>query len=115
MDFLVIDAVMSRRSVIDSDSKMLIFIIKERLFNGNVESNLNETKETNVLAVDKVETVGHQPINSTEICSSSDRLFQNQRRKYHLEGKSVGGILDDDVDVGSLVDYLQDIKVFNII
>ena len=41
--------------------------------------------------------------------------FRNQRRKYHLEGKSIGAILDDDVDVGSLVGYLQDIKVFNII
>ena len=40
--------------------------------------------------------------------------FQNQRRKYHLEGKSIGAILDDHVDVGSLVGYLQD-EVFNII
>ena len=38
-----------------------------------------------------------------------------QRRKCHLEGKSIGAILDDDDDVGSLVGYLQDIKVFNII
>ena len=63
------------------------------------------------------------------VCAHCDRLlsvehvlvhcskFQNQRRKYHLEGKSVGAILDDDDDddVGSLVGYLQDIKVFNII
>ena len=34
---------------------------------------------------------------------------------WPLEGKSIGAILDDDVDVGSLVGYLQDIKVFNII
>ena len=37
--------------------------------------------------------------------------FQNQQQKYNLEGKSIGAILDDDVDVGSLVGYLQDIKV----
>ena len=39
----------------------------------------------------------------------STAQFRNQRRKYHLEGKSIGAILDD---VGSLVGYLQDIKVF---
>ena len=62
--------------------------------------------------------------NSAPVCAHCDRLlsvehvvvhcskFQNQRRKYHLEGKSIGAILDDDVDVGSLVSYLQDIKVF---
>ena len=65
--------------------------------------------------------------NSAPVCAHCDRLlsvehvlvhcskFQNQRRKYHLEGKSIGAILDNDVDVGSLVGYLQDIKVFNII
>ena len=41
--------------------------------------------------------------------------FRNPQRKYHLEGKSTGAILDDDVDVGSLVGYVQDIEVFNII
>ena len=41
--------------------------------------------------------------------------FQNQRRKYLLEGKSIGAILGGDVDVGILVDHLQDIEVFNII
>ena len=41
--------------------------------------------------------------------------FQNQQRKYHLDGKSIDAILDDDVDVGNLVGYLQDIKDFNII
>ena len=40
--------------------------------------------------------------------------FQNQRRNYHLEGKSIGAILDDDVDVGSLGGYLQATEVFNI-
>ena len=65
--------------------------------------------------------------NGAPACAHCDRLlsveyvlvhcskFRNQRRKYHLEGKSVGAILDDDVNVGSLVGYLQDIKVFNII
>ena len=63
----------------------------------------------------------------TPVCAHCDRLlsvehvlvhcskFQNQWLKYHLESKSIGAILDDDVDVGSLVGYLQDIKVFNII
>ena len=61
------------------------------------------------------------------MCAHCDRLlsvehvlvhcskFQNQQRKYHLEGKSTVALLDDDVDVGSLVGYLQDIEVFNII
>ena len=40
--------------------------------------------------------------------------FQNQRRKYHHEGKSIDAILDD-VDVGGLVGYLQEVEVFNII
>ena len=41
--------------------------------------------------------------------------FQNQRRKNHLEGKFIGAIFDDDADIGSLVGYLKDIEVFNII
>ena len=65
--------------------------------------------------------------NSAPACAHCDRLlsvehvlvncskFRNQRRKYHLDGKSIGAILDNDVDVGSLVGYQQDIKVFNII
>ena len=64
---------------------------------------------------------------SAPVCAHCDRLlsvehvlvhcskFRNQRWKYHLEGKSIGAILDDDVDARSLVGYLQDIKVFNII
>ena len=64
---------------------------------------------------------------SVPVCAHCDRLlsvehvlvhcskFRNQQRKYHLEGKSIGAILDDDVDVGSIVGYLQDIKVFTII
>ena len=65
--------------------------------------------------------------NSALVCAHCGRLlsvehvlvhcpkFRNQRWKYHLEGKSIGAILDDNVDVGGLVSYLQDIKVFNII
>ena len=65
--------------------------------------------------------------NSAPVCVHCDRLlsvehvlvhcskFRNQRRKYHLEGKSIGAILDDDDDdVGSLVGYVQDIKVFTL-
>ena len=64
--------------------------------------------------------------NSAPVYAHCDRLlsvehvlvhcskFQKQRRNYYLEGKSIGAILDDDVDVGSLVGYQQDIKVFNI-
>ena len=55
------------------------------------------------------------------MCAYCDRLlsvehilvhcskFQNQQRKYHLEGKSIDATLGDDVDVGSLVGYLRDI------
>ena len=67
--------------------------------------------------------------NNAPVCAHCDRLlsvgdvpvhcskFQNQQRKYHLEGKSTGAISDDDVDVdvGSLVGYLQDVNVFNVI
>ena len=61
------------------------------------------------------------------MCAPCDRLlsvehvlvhcsrFQIQRQKYHLEGKSIGAILDDDVGVDGLVGYLQVIEVFNII
>ena len=64
--------------------------------------------------------------NSAPVCAHCDRLlsvkhilvhcskFQNQLRKYYLEGKSISAILDD-VDVGGLVGYLQDIEVFNLI
>ena len=41
--------------------------------------------------------------------------FQNQQQRYHLEGKSIDVILGDDADVGSLVGYLQAIKVFSIV
>ena len=56
------------------------------------------------------------------MCAHCDRLlsvehilvrcskFQNQRRKYHLEGKSIDAILGDYV-----VGYLQEIEVFNIV
>ena len=67
--------------------------------------------------------------NSAPVCAHCDRLlsvehvlvlcskFQNQRRKCYLEGKSISALLDDDDDddVGNLVGYLQNIKVFNII
>ena len=61
------------------------------------------------------------------MCAHCDRLlsvehvlvhcskFRNQKRKYHPEGKSLAAILDDDVGVSSLVGYLQDIKIFNIL
>ena len=64
--------------------------------------------------------------NSAPVCAHCDRLLsvelvlvhcsklRNHRQKYHLEGKSIGDILDDD-DVGSLVGYLQDNKVFKIV
>ena len=39
--------------------------------------------------------------------------FLSQRRKYHLDGKSVADILGDDVNVDTLVGYLQDIEVFH--
>ena len=63
---------------------------------------------------------------SAPVCAHCDRLlsvepilvhcskFLNRQQRNHLEGKSIDAVLDD-VDVGSLVGYLQAIEVFNIV
>ena len=40
-------------------------------------------------------------------------MFLNQRRRFHLDGKSVAEILGDEIDVDNLVGYLQSISIFN--
>ena len=62
---------------------------------------------------------------SAPVCAHCDRLlsvehilvrclkFVNQRRRYHLDDKSVADILGDDLEIDSLVGYLQAIGLFN--
>ena len=58
-------------------------------------------------------------------CAHCDRLlsvehilvhcskFSLQRRKFHLDGKSLGEILDDDVNIENLFGFLKETNVFN--
>ena len=39
--------------------------------------------------------------------------YSDQRRKYHLSGKSAAVILGDDVDVDALIGYLHHIGILN--
>ena len=59
---------------------------------------------------------------SAPVCAHCDRLLSVEhilvhysKFQNHLSGKSIDAILDDDVDVGSLVGYLQALKIFNIV
>ena len=40
-------------------------------------------------------------------------MFLNQRRRYHLDGKSMAEILGDEINVDTLVEYLHAIKFFD--
>ena len=58
-------------------------------------------------------------------CAHCDRLlsvehilvhcsrFSPQRLRYHLDGKSLREILDDDVDIGNLLDFLRDTNLLH--
>ena len=62
---------------------------------------------------------------SAPVCAHCDRvlsvehilvhcaMFLNQRRRYHLDGKSIAEILGDEINVDTLVEYLHAIKFFD--
>ena len=43
------------------------------------------------------------------------RKYTNVRHKYHMQNKDISTILNDEVDVGHLIGFLKEIKVFNLI
>ena len=38
--------------------------------------------------------------------------YQVQRRRFHLEGKSISQILDDEADISALMRFLKAINIF---